>query len=44
MVMKVKIAYIFLMVQDKHVVTMKHYWEVDIGHSESANKFDLGWP
>ncbi len=23
---------------------MKHYWEVDIGLSESANKFDLGWP
>ena len=25
-------------------VTMKHYWKVDIGLSESANKFDLGWP
>jgi len=23
---------------------MKHYWEVDIGLSESARKFDLGWP
>jgi len=31
----VKIANIFLMVRDKHVVTMKHLhlWEVDIGLS-----------
>ncbi len=43
-VMNVKIAYIFCMVRDKHVVTMKHYWEVDIGLSESAKTFDLGWP
>ena len=28
-----KIAYIFLTVQDRHMVTMKHYWEVDIGLS-----------
>ena len=43
-VTNVKIAYDFLMVRNKHVVTMKHYWEVDIGLSESAKKFDLGWP
>ena len=43
-VTNVKIPYIFFMVWDKHVVTMKHYWEVDICLSESANKFDLGWP
>ncbi len=30
----VKIANIFLLVRDKHVVT-KHLWEVDIGLSES---------
>ena len=41
-VKKVKIAYIFFMVRDKHVITMKHYWEVDIGLSESAKKIDLG--
>ena len=35
-------AYIFLMVQDKHVVTMKHYLEVDVGLSESAKIFYLG--
>ena len=29
---------------EMHMVTMKHYWEVDIGLSESAKKFDLGWP
>ena len=43
-VTNVKIAYIFFMVRDKHMLTMKHYWEVDIELSESANKFDLGWP
>jgi len=32
----VKIAYIFLMVRDKHMITIKHYWEVDIGLLESA--------
>jgi hypothetical protein len=42
-VTNVKKAYIFLMVRDKHVglVTMKIYWEFDIGLSESANKLDL---
>jgi len=40
-VKNVKIAYIFFMVRDKHVVTMKHYWEVDIGLSESAK---IIWP
>ena len=29
-------------VRDRPMVTMRHYWEVDIGLSESANKFDLG--
>ena len=38
----VKIANIFLMVRDKHVDTKKHLWEVDIGLSESVNKFDPG--
>ncbi len=38
----VKIANIFLMVRDKHLVTMKHLWEVYIGLSESINKFDPG--
>ena len=38
-VTNVKIANIFMMV---HVVTMKHLWEVDIGLSESINKFDPG--
>ncbi len=33
-VTSVKIAKIFVMVPDKHVVTMKHIWEVDIGLSE----------
>ncbi len=33
-----KMAYIFLMVQDKHVVNMNHFWEFDIAPSESANK------
>jgi len=41
-VTNVKIANIFLMVRDKHVVTMKHVWEVDIGLSESVKKFDPG--
>ncbi len=35
-----KIAYSFLMVLDKHAVTMKHYREVDIARSESAKM----WP
>ena len=35
-VTNVKIAYAFLTVRDRHMVTMKHYWEVDIGLSESA--------
>ncbi len=39
-VTNVKIANIFLMVQDKHMVTLKHLWEVDIGLSESVTKFD----
>ncbi len=37
-----KVANIVFMVQDKHVVTMKHLWEVDIGLSESVKKFDAG--
>ena len=37
----VKIANIFLLVLDKHVVTMKHLWEVDIELSESAKKLNL---
>ena len=41
-VTNVKIAYIVLTVRDRHMVTMKHYWEVDIGLLESAKKFDLG--
>ena len=43
-VTNVEIANILLSVWDRHVVTntMKHYLEVDIGLSESANKFDLG--
>ena len=41
-VTNVKIAYIFLTVQDKHMVAMKQYWDVDIGLSESVNKFDPG--
>jgi len=36
-VINVKITYISLMVLDKHVVTMKHYFKVDIERSESAN-------
>ncbi len=28
----------FKTVRDRHMVTMKHYWEVDIGLSESAKK------
>ena len=43
-VTNVKIANIFLMVRAKHVVTMKHLWEVDIELSESVTKFDPGWP
>ena len=31
----------FKTVRDRHVVTMKHYWEVDIGLSESANNLTL---
>ena len=31
-------------VRDRPMVTMRDYWEVDISLSESANKFDLGWP
>ena len=42
--MNVKIAYIFLMVRDRHVVAMKHYWEFDIWLSESAHIFYIGWP
>ncbi len=41
-VTNVKIANIFLMVGDKHVVIMKHFWELDVGLSESAIKFDFG--
>ncbi len=40
-VTNVKIAYIFFMVRDKHMVTMKHYWEVDIGLSESVNNLTV---
>ncbi len=36
-----KIAYISLTVRDMHMVTMKHYWEVDIGLSESAKNLTL---
>ena len=36
----VKIAYSFLTERDKYVVTMKHYWEVDIGLSESLNDLE----
>ncbi len=36
--MNVKIAYIVFMVRDKHMVSMKHYWEVDVGLTESAKK------
>ena len=36
-----KIAYIFLTVRDRHIVTMKHIWEVDIGLSESVHVFDI---
>ncbi len=32
----------FKTVRDRHMVNMKHYWEVDFGLSESAKKFDLG--
>ena len=39
-VTNVKIANIFLTVSDRHFVIMKHYWEVDIGLSESAKR----WP
>jgi len=31
-------------VRGRPMVTMRHYLEVDIGLSESATKFDLGWP
>ena len=40
-VTNVKIANIFLMVQDKHVVTMKHCWEVDIGLSDPQKNLTL---
>ena len=40
-VANVKITYIVLMLREKHVVTMKHYWEVDIGLSESAQNLTL---
>ncbi len=40
-VTNVKVAYIVFMVQDKHMVTMKHYWEVDIGLLESAQNLTL---
>ena len=40
-VTNVKVAYIVFMVQDKHMVTMKHYWEVDIGLLESAKNLTL---
>ena len=26
------------------MIIMKHYWQVDIGLSKSANKIGLGWP
>jgi hypothetical protein len=38
--MYVKIAYMFLMVRDREMVTMKLYWEVDIVLSKS----DIGGP
>ncbi len=31
----------FKIVQDMHMVTMKHYWEVDIELSESTTKLTL---
>jgi hypothetical protein len=31
-------------VRDRPMVTMRHYWEVDVDLSESAKQFDLGWP
>ena len=34
----------FKTVRYRHMVTMKHYWEVDVGLSESAMTFDLGCP
>ena len=37
----VKIAYILLMVRDRRTISMKHYWEIDIGLSEPENKFTL---
>ena len=40
-VTNVKIAQVDLTVRDMYMVTMKH-WEVDIGLSEYAKKFDLG--
>ncbi len=33
-VTNVKIAYVFMVVRDMHVVTMKHYWKIDMGLSE----------
>jgi len=32
----------FKKLQDRPMITMKHYWEVDIGLSKSAYKIDLG--
>jgi hypothetical protein len=41
--MNVQMAYNFLMVRDTHVITMKYYWKVDIGHSESAKNWTLDY-
>ncbi len=41
-VTNMKIAKIFLTVRDMHMVTMKNYWEVDIGLSESVKRIDFG--
>ena len=30
--------------QDRPMVTMEHYWEVDPKGPESAMTFDLSWP
>ncbi len=32
----------FKTVRNRDMVTMKHYWEIDVGLSESAMTFDLG--
>ncbi len=39
--MNVKIACIFLMARGRHIVTMKHLWEVDIGLSEPHTNLTL---